>query len=207
MKNILILLFAVLLVTCKKKSDTPTTTTIIDTESVPVANFSTDKVEYDAGDVMKLTSTSSNADNLRWTLPDGTTSRDASVSYSLDPAIGNVKLNIKLEAISKSGTKSDYVVKAVKINPGKGTLTLYSSFYQTNNVSISIDGVSLASANFDSSKGIPSSCNQSGYSSYVVETGAHILSYSYFGSGAGNYFTGTKNFTMTTGGCVIQNCN
>lgn len=205
MKNILIILIAFTLLTCKKKSDTPTTTTIVDTESVPVANFSTDKVEYDAGDVIKLTSTSSNADNVRWTLPDGTTSRDASVSYPLDPLGGSGKLNIKLEAISKSGTKSDYIVKAIKVNPGKGKLTIYSSFYQANNVSVSIDGVTVSSADFDPANGVPSSCVQPGYSTYTVNAGVHVLSYSYFG-GQFN-FSGTKNFTMTTGGCLVQNCN
>mgnify|MGYP000377240163 CR=1 FL=1 len=103
MKNILILLLAVLFVTCKKESE-------IVAESLPVANFTTDKVEYDAGDVMILTNTSSNADNVRFTLPNGTTSRNASVSYSIDPLIGNVNLIVKLEAISKSGTKSDYII-------------------------------------------------------------------------------------------------
>lgn len=199
MKHILILLIAVLLVTCKKKSDTA------ETESVPVANFVTDKIEYDAGEVMKLTSTSSNADNVRWTLPDGTTSRDASVSYALDPLLGNIKLNVKLEAISKSGTKSDYIVKAIKVNPGKGKITLYSDQRQANNVIISIDGVSFADANLDYSKGVPTNCNETGYSSYTVTSGVHSLYYS-SSTGFGG-FSGYQTFTMTTGGCKFLSCN
>lgn len=198
MKNNLILLLAVLFITCKKESE-------IVTESLPVANFTTDKAEYDAGDVMILTNTSSNADNVRFTLPNGTTSRNASVSYSIDPLIGNVNLIVKLEAISKSGTKSDYVIKGIHINPGKGILTLYSSFRQATNVQISIDGNAVANANLDYTLGMPSSCNQSGYSSYTVIAGVHSLYYSYL-SGT-QYFYGTKSFTMTTGGCEIINCN
>ena len=198
MKNILILLLAVLFVNCKKESE-------IVTESLPVANFTTDKAEYDAGDVMILTNTSSNADNVRFTLPNGTTSRNASVSYSIDPLIGNVNLIVKLEAISKSGAKSDYIIKGIHINPGKGILTLYSSFRQATNVQISIDGNAVANANLDYTLGMPSDCNQSGYSSYTVVAGVHSLYYSYY-SGT-QYFYGTKSFTMTTGGCEIINCN
>lgn len=203
MKNLLVVLIALVLVTCKKSSDTPSPVAVA--EALPLANFTTDKTEYDAGDVMKLTSTSTNADNLRWTLPDGTTSRDATVSYSLDPTFGNVKLNVKLEAISKSGAKSDYIIKAIKVNPGKGTLTLFSSYQVGYNVSITIDGNTVASANLDYTKGTPNTCNQSGYTSYMLTAGAHVLTYTYYGSPY--YFSGTKSFTISTGGCVLLNCN
>jgi PKD repeat protein len=203
MKNILILSIALIFLTCKKSETS--TVTVTDNEAVPSASFTTDKAEYDGGQVIKLTNTSTNAESIRWTLPDGTTSKDASVSYAIDPSLGDVKLNIKLEAISKSGTKSDYVVKSVKVNPGKGLLTLYSSFRQVDSVNIVINGDTIGLANFDYTKGKPAACSQLGYTTFTLNRGTHVLNYSRF-SFSGSFY-GTKTFSLNTGACVILNCN
>jgi PKD repeat protein len=202
MRNVSILLIAFVFLTCKKNQ----TVTVTDNEAVPVASFTTDKAEYEGGQVIKLTNTSANAESIRWTLPDGTTSKDPSVSYALDPGLGDVKLNIKLEAISKSGIKSDYVIKSIKVYPGKGLLTLYSTTRFADGVNIIIDGDTVGVATLDYTKGKPDACSQLGYSTYTLNRGTHVLNYSKF-SPLGPSFYGTKTFSLNTGACVLLNCN
>ena len=202
MKNILLLSIAFIFLTCKKSETS--SVTIVDNESVPVASFTADKTEYDGGQVMKLTNTSTNAESIRWTLPDGTTSRDGIVSYALDPNLGDIKLNVKLEAISKSGTKSDYVVKSIKVNPGKGSLTIYSTYYRADSVDIIIDDDTVGMASLNPTKGKPNTCGQLGYSTFTVNRGQHLLRY-YGMTNNGGYIGSTKTFSLNTGACVLLN--
>ena len=209
LKKILILLVVLLFAFCKKEEPNPA---VINTnytdeaynELLPVASFTSNKVNYTAGDVMVFTSTSSNAHSLRWTLPDGTTSKDTSISYATDPYHGGLSQNIKLEAISKSGLKSDYIVKGYKLANAQGKVTLFSTpFFNATNVSIFIDGISKGMGDFLGTA--PSGCEEPGYLVYPLEIGPHVVSYSgiYFGG----FFSNSRSFTITPNGCTIVHCN
>ena len=208
LKKNLLLVAILLLVSCKKEEKAPTVTnTYTDeayNEALPVAGFTSNKSTYTAGDLMVFTSNSTNAHSLRWTLPDGTTSRDSSVSYTSDPYAGGTSLNVKLEAISKSGLKSDYVVKGYKLANAQGKVTLFSTpFFNATNVNIFIDGISKGTGDFLGAA--PSGCEEPGYLVYPLEIGPHVVSYSgiYFGG----FFSNSKSFTVTPNGCTIINCN
>ena len=67
---------------------------------------------------MIITNKSSNAGSIRWTLPDGTTSKENIISWPTydDPKIPNgtvIKIRFKLTAFSKRGNKSDEIVKDI----------------------------------------------------------------------------------------------
>lgn len=212
-----IILFATLtlaLVACKKKvtetnatiQNTPTVANPALDELVPFADFKTNKSEYEAGETIEFTSTSTNADNIKWVLPDGTTSRQNVVSFTTYTNIyATTNYNVRLEANSKSGLKQDYIIKAVKVNPGKGTLTLYSTAYLASSVDIMIDGVSANRANFNNYS-VPQTCNDNGFSNYLIPIGSHTITYNGFTS-LGNNFSGTKYVNVTFGGCTKLNCN
>jgi len=200
--------------TCKKKptetnatiQGTPTVANPALDEAVPVANFTTNKAEYEAGETIEFTNTSADANNVRWTLPDGTTSRQNTVSFTTYTNIyTTTNYNVTLEASSKSGLKHDYIIKAVKVNPRKGTLTLYSTFYLANDVDITVDGVSVNRANFIN-YAVPQDCNNNSFSNYSIAIGAHTITYNGFTS-TGNNFSGTKYVTITAGACTKVNCN
>lgn len=207
LKKILFLFSVLLLVTCKKEEPAPiVTNTYTDeayNEALPVAGFTSNKTSYIAGDLMVFTSNSTNAHSLRWTLPDGTTSRDSSVSYTSHPYTGGTSLNIKLEAISKSGLKSDYIVKGYKLGNAQGKVTLYSVPFSTApSVTIFIDGISQPNGTFLGAT--PSGCNEPGYLTYTLDIGPHVVSYS--GVQFGGFFSNSRSFTVTPSGCEIVHC-
>lgn len=213
-KVVLFIALSLTFLTCKKKptetnatiQGTPTVANPALDEAVPVANFTSNKTEYEAGETVELTNTSTDANNVRWTLPDGTTSRQNTVSFTTYTNIfTTTNYNVSLEAISKSGLKSDLIVKAVKVNPGKGTLSLYSTFYLAINVDITIDGVPVNKANFNN-YAIPVNCNNSAFSNYLVAIGTHTITYDGFQTN-GNSFSGSKIVNITYGGCTKLNCN
>lgn len=83
----------------------------------PVASFTTDKTEYYGGWTIILTNTSQNGGTIKWTLPNGTTSNDNVVSYVTSTTAIELDFPIRLDVTSPRGTKTDYVVNAVKVYP------------------------------------------------------------------------------------------
>ena len=103
--------------TCKKTTE----------DKQPVSNFSFDKAEYIAGEIIRITNTSVDASSYTWTLPDGTTTKSKDLDYTTAANIGNANLNFKLEAYSKGG-KVDYSVKSVRVKAATGQLVIYDGY-------------------------------------------------------------------------------
>jgi uncharacterized protein (TIGR02145 family) len=76
------------------------------------ADFVSDKSEYDAGDIVKLTNKSTNAKTYKWTLPDGQTTTSEHVDYPILLTQPDGSLTFKLEAISKNEKRTDDVTKS-----------------------------------------------------------------------------------------------
>jgi PKD repeat protein len=161
----LLLLTLMFTTTCKK----------VEEEKLPSADFTASKAAYVAGETIALTNTSSNGDNYRWTLPNGTTSKSQDLSYPTSENAGNGVLTFKLEAFSKSGNKSDFVVKEIFINAAKGKVVLYDpGEWDSYKLEIKIDGVSFGDVLIPSSSIIPN-CGQSGYPTFDLTLGTHVL--------------------------------
>lgn len=101
----------IVVISCKKDKRKETSTE----ELQPVANFTTDKAGYEAGETIVLTSTSQNAGSCKWTLPDGSTKNGTSVNYVAPSVSNNLTLSFRLDVASPKGTKIDYAVKNVTV--------------------------------------------------------------------------------------------
>lgn len=178
--GVVLLTTALLFSTCKKSTSSDPNVvadTTLSDEKVPVASFSSDKSTYTAGETINLTSTCADAATIRWTLPDGTTSNAASVSYQTDAKLDDTKLNFRLDAISKSGLKSDYTVKGISVNAIKGSIVLYysSSFSGGQFVtSVSIDGMLYGTVSVPNTPD-PPTCGQTGFPTIDLKVGFHSL--------------------------------
>jgi PKD repeat protein len=129
---ILLFIFITTLVSCNKK---------------PMADFSTDKAEYKAGETIQLTNSSVDAEKYKWTFPDGQTSIDKDAKYYLTKDLDDQELSIQLQAYSKNGELSDFATKLVKVKQLSGNLVIYcsskrppsSSYYQSG-ANVYVDG-------------------------------------------------------------------
>jgi len=190
MKKSLFALFialALLNTHCKKE-------TTIATEALPSADFTFDKTEYGAYETIKLTNTSTNASNFRWTLPDGTTSKTKDLIYTLGDTEDGT-LIFKLDAISEKGTLSDYSTKRVNIKSGTGEVVFYSmNFYDIRNISID-NGPEFQIA-LDTYRN-SATCGQSGCHTMTLKKGVHTVKFNPAGSSIN-----IKTFTVTTNSCV-----
>jgi PKD repeat protein len=92
----------------------------------PTAAFTFNKEIYASGEVIIATNTSTNAASVKWTLPDGTTSSENTLSYSTSATADNLALTFKLEAYSASGNKTDYIIKNVQVVLPSGRITVYA---------------------------------------------------------------------------------
>jgi uncharacterized protein (TIGR02145 family) len=94
------------------------------------ADFLSDKSEYVAGDIVKLTNKSTNAKKYKWTLPDGHTTTSEHVDYPILLTQPDGSLTFKLEAISKNEKKSDEVLKSfiVKAQPKPDTVVTFDGY-------------------------------------------------------------------------------
>lgn len=152
---------------CKKKA-----------EEMPIAEFTFDKSEYMAGDIIHVTNTSVNAKTFRWTFPDGTTSRDQHTSFQTVKSQDASNPAFKLEAFSESGDKSDFIVKSVTLKPTTGTLLLYGEVGFSTPADIEIDGQKRGSFTIPASisPNVPE-CGQQGYPQFSLALGPHVIKY------------------------------
>lgn len=151
--------------TCKKKATE---------ETQPSADFTAGKVEYQAGETIELTNTSKDASTYRWTLPNGITDKSKDLSYPTDPNQPDGSVFFKLEAISKGGLKSDYVVKQVFIRAATGQMVLYFTSDFGGDFNVTIDGKGMGSASFAAGSTVPN-CGQGGFPTYTLKTGTHTI--------------------------------
>jgi len=85
----------------------------------PKASFTFNKPYYKAGDTIKLTSTSTLTNNVRWTFPYGVSSTDKEINFITDSLGDEKSLDFKLEAFTKNGGKKDELTQTVKIFQSK----------------------------------------------------------------------------------------
>ena len=110
-KNSLLMLlclftFSVLNFSACKKSDTD-----------PVASFTVSNKTPTIDELVTFTNTSTNADHVRWTFPDGSTATSNTVSYSFFP---NGIYTVRLDAYNKNETISTFYEEDLSVCiPGK----------------------------------------------------------------------------------------
>ncbi len=161
-------------------------------EKVPVADFNVSKAEYVSGETIELTNASANAETIKWTLPDGTTSKANTVSFTTTQAGIAQSFNFKLEAVSKSGTKSDYVVKKIQTKPTTGKLVIYTGPI--------IDGLRGYITIINDNKGLvtlkssstPPKCGEETFINYDVPIGTVVVKFTDAG-----LFPSTLVYTVT----------
>ncbi len=172
---------------CKKDAVTE-----VAEEKVPMADFTFSKSEYLSGETIELTSTSTDAETLRWTLPDGITSKSKNITYPTQIGLLDYWATFRLDAISKSGTKSDYIVKKIFVKQPKGKLIVYASMFTDGTQGyLSIGEESKGLITLKSANG-PINCGDSGYSSYDVSVGPTTVKFVTL-SGS------TRSFNVTIG--------
>ncbi len=176
--------------------------TVNEDEAVPVADFTANQSEYKAGETILLTNQSTNGDHFRWTLPNGTTSRDKDLNYAIDINSTGGSVSFKLEAISKSGIKSDYSVKSFSVRPATGNLVLYSTI-NVYSFDVSIDGQVATTVNI--SQRNSADCSTPGTYKKELSTGLHSVSYTYYNFGT--YITRTQTLTITPNQCYTLGLN
>jgi hypothetical protein len=125
MKRIFLLLLIALAITaCQKKLE---------------VDFSTDKEEYNAGEVIHCTNNSKNTNSYLWGITDGGyyESKDFNFTTDSNANMSHVGIEtITLQVFNSDGNKSETVSKSVKINQGIFYTDYFSvdsfSFYKVN---------------------------------------------------------------------------
>src|SRR5436190_23199706 len=102
-----------------------------ETEENPVADFSFDKAEYVEGETITVTSKSSNASSEKWILPDGQTVNGSSASFAIQTLSVDRILQFRLEVVSKSGEKADFMIKNVQVKTAKGKISFYTNYFKS----------------------------------------------------------------------------
>jgi uncharacterized protein (TIGR02145 family) len=94
------------------------------------ASFLSDKTEYDAGDIVKLTNKSTNAKTYKWTLPDGQIATSEHVDFPIALSQQDGSLTFKLEAFSKNERKTEEAIKSfiVKGQPQPDTVVTFDGY-------------------------------------------------------------------------------
>jgi hypothetical protein len=192
-KTSLIFIFiSLLLAGCKKKDEE---------DKQPSADFTTDKGEYTSGDIIFLKNNSTNAETYRWTLPDGTTSKSSDLSYYTNAEGGDAMLTFKLEAFSKNGTKTDFVVKNIHLKAGIGGLVIWSRWV-SNTVNVSIDGIKQYGIQMAPKSYIPN-CWEANTATFDLKSGPHLWIVDGYTSGyySNVPFSITGTVTIKSGNC------
>lgn len=167
-------------------------------KKVPVADFNSSKTEYLSGETIELTNTSVDAESIRWTLPDGSTSRENSISYPTQELAVAQKFSFKLEAISKSGTKSDYVVKNITTKVPTGQLVIAQGFnYNDVEAELTIAGENKGKFKIKYATSINVlNCGDQSYLNFTLPIGSAIIALKFSGG-----FISTHNLYIAKTDC------
>lgn len=163
----------------------------------PQADFTTDKTTYVAGETVKLTNTSIDADHYKWTMPDGQTSTSADVDYTTNVNSAAGTLNFKLEAFSKNGNKTDEASRSVTLQAATGDVTFYNEYAGTYRIQVTI-GTQSKIINSDNSTS--PGCNATGCANFSLTSGTYSYSAVDLDWTPAGSWTGTVD--VTANGCT-----
>ena len=141
----------------------------------PVADFTTDKTEYFAGDTIKLTNTSADAYKYKWTMPDNQTSNATNVNYYTPESSNDGSMTFTLEAMSKNSKKKDEATKSVTIKASTGQLTVWSSDTFSDSIAVSIDDMKSVYITKTYPNSVPD-CGAEGCINVTLKIGYHTIS-------------------------------
>ncbi len=135
-------------------------------EKKPKASFKTDKDEYMAGEVIKLTNTSEIGSGFEWLLPEGKSETTKDAEYTVNSNTGFDELSITLNAKSKHHCKRNTFTKTVRTYP-LCYITWYNIPFSSNKTYVTPT--------------VTSNSNASNYSvSALYESGAPYYDFYYF---------------------------
>ncbi|MEI7597346.1 MAG: hypothetical protein WCK02_16475 [Bacteroidota bacterium] len=135
----------------------------------PEASFTTDKSSYMAGEVVRLTNTSMDADSYVWTTPDGQVSTSANVNFTSSDSWGACSKVFKLEAFSKNGKKTDVVTKVVSFTEAIGKVSFWN-VTSDNIVNVTINNITKSITGYDQ----PTNCESfSGCANFSLTYGSY----------------------------------
>lgn len=159
----------------------------------PSADFTTDKTEYTAGEVVKCTNKSLNAHSYKWTFPDGQTATSLNVDYTLAVNSTPGVYSIKLEAISKNGNKRSEASKSITVKAATGKLTVWTSNSLVGPITVYVDNVNMGTITmyYASNPG----CGANGCVTSTLTVGEHSI------SATDGTYTWNGTATITKDGC------
>lgn len=105
----------------------------------PTASFSFDKAEYNAGETVTITNSSTNAHHYEWNLPGSSTSTDENPTYVIPQTAAGI-LTFKLTAYSRNGELSEESVKSINVIPKTGNVVFWQS-EGYDNITVTINGI------------------------------------------------------------------
>ncbi len=182
-KKIAILFTAVILSACSEKR--------------PIADFSTDKNEYQVGETIKLENKSDDAYFYNWTMPDGQTDKNKNPSFTTNLAHNGV-ISFKLEVYSKKGRISDYKVKNVNVKQSTGELVFWDSksFMTITNRYVMSDGKWVADIDIPNGPSAPE-CSNPQTKKVTLTSGPHLIQINHQGY--------SKIIDVIPGQCTVIN--
>jgi len=163
----------------------------------PEATFATDKSEYVAGETVKLSNTSADANSYKWTMPDGQIAKSIDVTYKIDEKQKDGTLTFKLEAFSKNAKKDDETTKTVKIKVAKGNAV----FWQRTGSGFDVTVVELNGITSNITVDSPST-PECGSAGNAVFNGLEVGTYNWTATDGTYNWNGTINITRD--GCTKQ---
>jgi PKD repeat protein len=154
----------------------------------PIANFTTDKTEYEAGETINFKNTSQNGSTYIWTFPTGQSTSE-NPAYQISPTRGQGEIIINLQATSKNGKKSDQSERTLKVIPS-ANITFWScqSCFGNPPIRVTINGVTKdITASYISN---PPACGAPNCASFALVSGTYL-------------YTATDNNGYSTNGNVV----
>jgi hypothetical protein len=146
----------------------------------PQADFTTDKEEYTAGEIIRLTNKSIHAKSYNWLFPDLSASTSENPEYALSADLADGSYPIRLESLRNSETS--LITKFISVIAQKGQLTVWTSDTIANGpyvVQVFIDNnfIGHITSRYSSDPG----CGATGCVTVNLKTGSHkiIISNSY----------------------------
>ena len=141
----------------------------------PKADFTTDKDQYTAGEVIHITNKSLHAVTYNWLFPDLSVSHSKNPEYTLNADLDDGSFPIRLESLSK--TENSLITKTLTIESQKGQVTVWTSdsvVKQNNkNVQVWIDNNFIG--NITTQYNSEPTCGADGCITVNIKKGTHTI--------------------------------